>query len=287
MQSQRIETPDGISWYIETSEPISSTSNEAAKEYIVLIPSGEGDCHSHRAVAEILSSSGPYHVLTFDMPGFSRTTAPPEAVTGVKPPLLAQQIIGLLDTLKIQRASFFGCSSGGSATLGLCALYPSRVKCGIMHEVPLDRPDILLPMKEMGDEEITDTCRGFFANTFIEQDVNDGGKKWKGLGPEYHARLAKNYVVWVRNYVDTVELAGRELASAPENLQRRPIFWTVGSLNPGVEKEEGFWKTDFEIAKAAGLNVDRERLRCLHFPSVTVPDELAGWIKECVQSVKD
>lgn len=288
MPPQRVETPDGISWHIETFHPSNNgTSSKSANEYIVLIPSGEGDCHSLTTVAHLLSSNGPYHVLTFDMPGFSRTTAPPEAYARVTPQLLAKQIVGLLDKLSIQRATFFGCSSGGCATLGLCALYPARVKCGIVHEVPLDAPDVLGDMLSLSDEELAAACRGLFARGFIEQDANDGGKKWEALGAEYHARLAGNYVTWVRGYVNAMEPAAREVASVPANLQRRPIFWTVGSLNPGVELGEGFWKSNFEVARAAGLKIEIERLRCLHFPSVTVPEELAGWIGECVGKVKD
>lgn len=287
MPPQRVETPDGISWHIETFHPSNNdTSTESADEYIVLIPSGEGDCHNLTTVAHLLSSNGPYHVLTFDMPGFSRTTAPPEAYARVKPQLLAKQIIGLLDKLNIQRATFFGCSSGGNATLALCALYPARVKCGIVHEVPVGRFGALDNMRSLSDEQITAACQGLFAHGFIEQDANDGGKKWEALGAEYHARLAKNYVTWVKGYFHAAETGGREVPSVPADLQQRPIFWTVGSLNPGVEFGEGVWKRDFEVARAAGLKVDVERLKCLHFPSVTVPEELVGWIGDCIGKVK-
>ena len=283
MPPQRIETPDGISWYIETFHP----STESVHEYIVLIPSGQGDCHPFRSVGNLLSSNGSYHVLTFDMPGFSRTTAPPESYVGVTPQLLAKQIIGLLDKLNIHRATFFGCSSGGCTTLALCALYPERAKCGIVHEVPLDCPEMLAQMPSLSDEQIIAACQGIFAHRFIEQDVNDGGKKWQALGAEYHTRMTKNYVTWVKGYVNSLEPAAREIASVPANLHKRPIFWTVGSLNQGAEVGEGFWKSNFEVSKSAGLKVDVERLRCLHLPNITIPEQLVGWIEECVGKVKD
>ena len=288
MPSQRIETPDGISWHIEMFHPNNNnTSTETAKEYIALIPSGEGDCDCLTNVAHLLSSSGPYHVLTFDMPGFSRTTAPPEAYARVKPQLLAKQIVGLLDKLNIPRATFFGCSSGGCATIALCALYPARVKCGIIHEVPFDCPDVLAEMRSLSDSEVAESCSRLLGLGFIEQDANDGVQKWGAMGTDYHTRLAKNFVTWVRGYVTILEPPAREIASVPANLQKRPIFWTVGSLNPGAELGEGAWKSNFELSRAANLKVDVERLRCLHFPSVTVPEELVGWIGECVEKVKD
>ena len=141
-------------------------------------------------------------------------------------------------------------------------------------------------MAQMSDEQIVQACESTFGGALIEQDANDGAEKWKALGPEYHARLKRNYVTWIRGYVDAIEVGGAELASEPENLKRRPIFWTVGALNPGVERDAGRWATNIKAAKAAGLEVERERLRCLHFPSVTVPDELAAWIAECIGKVE-
>ncbi|KAK5078207.1 hypothetical protein LTR64_003386 [Lithohypha guttulata] len=284
-RSQRVDTADGISWHVEAFSP--STTTETVPEYVVLIPSGEGDCRNLTKVAHLLASTGPYHVLTFDMPGFSRTSASAEAQSNVRPPLLAKQIIGLLDKLEIRRTSFFGCSSGGSAVLGLCALYPHRTKCGIVHEIPFGTFPVLVDMLSMADHEITAACENFFANAFVEQDINDGRKKWDGLGSDYHARLAKNYVTWVKGYINSVELGSNELASDPKNLQQRPIFWTVGGLNPGVEHEDGAWKQNFEMARAAGLEVNTKRLNCLHFPAVTVPEDTADWIRESVAKVKD
>ena len=221
------------------------------------------------------------------MPGFSRTTAPPEAYARVTPQLLAQQILGLLDKLNIQRATFFGCSSGGCTALILCALYPARAKCGIVHEVPFDAPEMLANLKKLSDEQIIAACQGIFAHRFIEQDVNDGAKKWEALGAEYHTRLLKNYVTWVKGYVNALEPGAREVVSVPANLHKRPIFWTVGSLNQGIESGEGFWKSNFEVSRAAGLKIDIERLRCLHLPNITIPEQLVGWIEECVGKVKD
>lgn len=287
MVSQRVETPDGISWYTEVFSSSDKSFDKSSAEWIVLIPSGEGDCYILGTVASLLSSNGRYQVLTFDTPGNSRTTAPPEAYAKVKPQLLAKQIVGLLDQLKIERASFFGCSSGGGTTLALSAIYPTRVKCGIVHEVPFDRVPFLEDMQKLSDEEITAVCQGMFGSAMIEQDINDGAKKWQALPPEYHARLAKNYVTWIRGYANAVEVGGLEVASVAENLQQRPIFWTVGSLNEGAEIEGGIWKSNFELAKNAGLKVDTKRLRSMHFPSVTIPEDVAGWIGECVQNAND
>src|SRR5262249_41464661 len=57
---------DSINWYCES---------RGEGPTVVLIPSGEGDCGSFERVAALLS--GEFTVLTFDMPGFSRSSDPP------------------------------------------------------------------------------------------------------------------------------------------------------------------------------------------------------------------
>lgn len=239
MQSQRVETPDGISWYIERFAP---GSGNAAKETIVLVPSGEGDCYNLSKLASLLAAGGPYEILTFDMPAFSRTNLPPKMNPNLTLDQIVEKIVGLLDQLKIQRASFFGCSSGGLVVLTLCANYPSRAKCGIIHEIPLGAPpDALLEMRrnwlegKMSDEDIVAHCKHVFEQVFIEQDVNDGPRKWEALGSEYHARLAKNYVTWTKLYVGSLEPPTERLASDPGYLRRRPLFWSKCSrINPYI-----------------------------------------------------
>lgn len=280
MQQQRVDTPDGISWHVERLSDGSSSTESACREQIVLIPSGEGDCHNLATLGSLLASSG-YNVLSFDLPGFSRTTAPKEAYERITPQLVAKQIITLLDTLEIKRASFFGNSSGGGATLALIALYPERVKCGIVHEVPFAMPPNLAELPQQSDEAVTATCQYIFANFFIEQEENDGRKKWDALGTEYHDRLAKNYVTWVRGLMSGYEKESKKLAT-PENLKKRPIFWTVGGLS-----DVDNWKQDFDVAEAAGIEIRTDVLKSLHFPYVSVPEQLAQWIGECIGKVQD
>jgi len=92
-------TPGGIEWYIEQS---------GSGPHLVLIPSGEGDCEAFCKMIPLLAKN--YTVTTFDMPGLSRTKAPISALHGVHAWMLAEQIIGLMDGLGIERASFFGSS---------------------------------------------------------------------------------------------------------------------------------------------------------------------------------
>jgi pimeloyl-ACP methyl ester carboxylesterase len=66
----------GIDWYCEA---------RGRGTHIVLIPSGEGDCGSFAHVADDLAED--FSVLTFDMPGFSRSGPPPIGARSARTPL--------------------------------------------------------------------------------------------------------------------------------------------------------------------------------------------------------
>ncbi|OQO12247.1 hypothetical protein B0A48_02888 [Cryoendolithus antarcticus] len=276
MESMTVKTPDGIAWYVERFSPSDKTTPAKDATPIVLIPSGEGDCGNLREVGTLLAASG-RHALSFDMPGFSRTTAPKEAYTPTTPEGVARQIVGLLDTLQLDRAAFFGSSSGGGAVLAILALHPERAKCGIVHEVPLGPFPGFDEIQRKSDDEVSSICGQFFANVFIEQEENNGKAKWDALGPEYRSRLSRNYVTWMRVIVNGYETATGELATV-ENLKKRPIFWTVGGMS-----DSKIWQQDFDVAGKAGIQVRTDVLHCMHFPYVSIPEKTADWIIECVE----
>ena len=276
MEQLTIPTREGIRWHVERSIP----SNGSNAKYIVLIPSGEGDCQSLLKVASILSSSYSYNTMTFDMPGFSRTTAPKEAYAKVTPELYAAQIRELLREMQISRASFFGSSSGGIAALSMVAYQPDLVECSIVHEVPFAPLPTADQLTTATDEEISATCKHIFANMFVEED-NGGRDKWAALGPEYHARLAKNYVTWVHSLFGSIEVGVQRLASDPNVFRKRPVFWTIGALN-----QHPIWQSNIDVAKSIGVEIDTTALQSLHFPQVTVPEKLAAWIDQCVRKVE-
>ena len=160
-------------------------------------------------------------------------------------------------------------------TLAMVALHPERVKCAIVHEVPFDTPPNFLELRKQNEGVIVQTCQNFFRNMFIE-GANDGKAKWDALGPEYHKRLEKNFVMWQHNVVSTWESQSRILAT-PENLTRRPVFWTVGALS-----SRDVWASDWELGEAAGLKINNRALNCMHFAYVTVPEETVKWIVQCL-----
>jgi pimeloyl-ACP methyl ester carboxylesterase len=71
------------------------------------------------------------------MPGFSRSSASaPTDPHEFTPVNAADQVATLVHSLGIDRATFYGCSSGGAVVLLRIAGYPALVTNGIVHEAP-------------------------------------------------------------------------------------------------------------------------------------------------------
>ena len=256
LSTAKIQSKDGIKWHCE---------RQGSGPDIVLIPSGEGDCETMSEVATRLA--GLFTVTTFDMPGMSRTIAPDLAMNDLTASKLANQILGLLDELKIEKATFWGCSSGGLVALALAADHPSRVRNVVVHEVPMTAPEPILALKQMDDAEIVATSQRSYATAMCEDE-----EKWSALNPEYHKRLEKNFVTWVHTYVDQVERS-----FSKEELTRRPVTWTIGALTPA-----GLFYQNVIDGFGAGIPVGL--LPSRHFPQVTIPDVLAEHIKSSIQN---
>src|SRR5262245_56330817 len=155
------QTASEIDWYCEV---------RGGGPSVVLMPSGEGDGASFQTVAEVLSNEST--VLTFDMPGFSRSGPPPE-FEKVTATMLAGQIAALVWSLNLAPATFYGCSSAGLAALSLVAQHPEIVRSGIVHEAALLRDSVppeagaaLFALDDGDDAAIVKKCQELFRNEF-------------------------------------------------------------------------------------------------------------------------
>jgi pimeloyl-ACP methyl ester carboxylesterase len=102
------------------------------------------------------------------MPGFFRSTAPtdPHEFTPVN---AAGQVAALVQSLGIDRAAFYGCSSGGAVILLLIAGHPDLVTNGMVHEVAINadyrngNSESLLPaLCSLTDSEVVEQCKVIF-----------------------------------------------------------------------------------------------------------------------------
>jgi pimeloyl-ACP methyl ester carboxylesterase len=252
---------ESIDWYCEL---------RGRGPTIVLIPSGEGDCGSFDKVAALLSRE--FTVLTFDMPGFSRSSDPPE-FDNYSMSRAAREVAGLVRALGIAPATFYGCSSGGMVALWLAIDHSDVVRNVAVHEVaglPLTQSAtgaVAARLTAGSDEEIVRACKDLFRN-----QLNENGEAWDAMGDEFHKRLERNYVTWVRRYVGRL---GR--TPTPDQLRARPVAWTVGALTP-----VGSVFGNVALAHAAGLQIGL--LTCRHFPQVSIPEVLAGHIAKVARS---
>jgi len=250
-----------IEWYCEL---------RGSGPTVVLIPSGEGDCGNFAKVANGLADE--FTVLTFDTPGFSRSGAPPD-LDEVTAEMLPKQIAALMASLALAPATFYGCSSGGLAVLSLVADHPKIVRTGIVHEAALVNdfawPEMMgalaAQLNSLPDAGIVQACKDMFRNRLTSNPQN-----WDALGADYHQRLERNYVTWVRCYMR----AGVEHRSYnAEELTRRPVAWSVGGFS-----EMWAMISNIRVAQRGGRDV--EIFKCRHFPQVEIPEVLTSHIRK-------
>lgn len=251
-------TKDGITWYYE---------QEGTGPHIVLITDGLGECQMFDHPMSLIAAAG-FTVTTFDGPGMSRSaSAPPETYQEVTPQKLARATIILLDELKIDYASFWGCSSGACTVLALCAEYPERVRNGLPHEAPTYTMDNLRPLVTQDADTLSTNMAA------ITRTMSGDEAAWDALGPEVHARLHKNYPRWAYGYPVTLPGA---TPTSDEVLHKRPLDWTVGAATP----MEVFFDNVVTAAKA-GLSIST--LPGGHFPYVSHPQVFAKHVVEACQ----
>jgi pimeloyl-ACP methyl ester carboxylesterase len=179
--TQTVKTKDGINWHVE---------QEGSGPDVVLVPDGLGECQMFDKSMTMIAAQG-FRVTTFDMPGMSRSMdAPPETYQEITGHKLATYVDTLLEALNIPLASVWGCSSGASTVLAMCAAFPDRVRNAMPHELPTTNPEALNGIHEKDPTEIQRDM------AITSRALSGDPAGWDALGPEVHARLNDNYVRW-------------------------------------------------------------------------------------------
>ena len=130
-----------------------------------------------------------FAVLTFDTPGFSRSYI--QTADDISVSKLAEQIAGLVESLGIYPATFYGCSSGGVAVLDLVVRHPDLSGTALCTKWRWPGRAPLADLTTLDDAAVVESCKFAFGHM-----MNDDLAAWEALGDEYHTRLANNYVTW-------------------------------------------------------------------------------------------
>ena len=139
------------------------------------------------------------------------------------------------------------------------------VRNAVVHDVAMSGAAALLAdLTTLDEAAIVERCQFLFAHM-----MNDDLAAWEALGDEYHARLAKDYVTWVRRYLAPAPPSPH----SPEDLAGKPITWTIGGLTPAVT-----FLDNVVLAVRSGCPISA--LMCKHCPQVSAPEMLAADIRE-------
>jgi len=103
-------------WYAQWNPQATSTP-------VLLLHGGYGNSSYFGHLIPVLVQHG-YRVIAMDSRGHGRSTAPDEQITYH---LMASDVIGLLDHLKIHKVSLVGWSDGGSIGYDLAISHPERL----------------------------------------------------------------------------------------------------------------------------------------------------------------
>ena len=233
---------------------------------VVLVPSGCNDCGPLAKTADILAER--FTVLTMDMRGGTRSMPPVD--TAVTPKMLAEDIVGIVRALGYEKASFYGCSSGGQTVLAIGKYFPEAAQNLIVFEAALQMDT---PIPNTGYEYFETVGRTFgpLCKGFVPKDVyfKCDWEKWTALGPEIHERTTKNAKYWATYYLGTVD---RDTYTE-EELKRMPnLEFAVGAWTPS-------WMTAANIANANRAGVPYTWLPSSHYPEVVCPEKLAEFIR--------
>jgi hypothetical protein len=120
-------------------------------------------------------------------------------------------------------------------------------------------------LSSLEDHLIVGICKDVFRNK-----ANLNPQAWDDPGPEYHRRLEKNYVTWVRHYV-WPGLEDHDYTA--DDLRKRPVAWSIGGFS-----EVWMGIANLRVAQRAAIDV--EILPCRHFPQVEIPEVLANHIRK-------
>ena len=257
----------GIDFHVET---------RGSGPHVVLIPSGQGDCGAYKLLAEQLEDA--YTVITFDMPGFSRSSAPNwDELSSAE---MANQVAALVRSLGVESATFYGSSSGGATVMSLVADHPELVRVAVSHEPALMANTLNTPFTPPFQE----TFFQYYEQAALKHGSyyaaskarTEGGASllstentpWADLGEDYAERKHRNHETWAKYYLKGGEYSCCNRIFTAEEMSRAPIVLTIGL-------ESVAWATGMWGIFVGQTGVEAIWMPGKHFPYVTYPDLVA------------
>ncbi len=234
-------------------------------EIFIIHPCGCNDCGAYEKFANNMAKD--YSVLTFDPRGGSRSM--PDEDRHVTPKMMADDMAAIMKELGMDKASFYGCSSGGQAVLAMALYYPELCRNVFVHEAALQLDS---PLPEAGFHMFQQAstyapyCHGFSPMDIAAVCDYD---KYMELDPVCRARMEENGKYWGQYYIgsaDSVTYSDEEL------VRMKNVIISTGVWSAA-------WCVAANISLARRGNFMHNWMMSAHAPHITCPEELARYVK--------
>ncbi len=113
----------GLRWHVRDTGPAAATPGTAAAPAVLMLHGFGSSLHTWEAWAQGLQAT--HRVVRVDLPGAGLSAPDPDR--RYDDPHALQQLLALMDTLGLPRASLVGHSMGGRLAWRLAAMHPERV----------------------------------------------------------------------------------------------------------------------------------------------------------------
>lgn len=228
---------------------------------------------------------GRYRVIRFDIPGYGLSGRISDEVAASVQPV--EIVEGLLEKLKVSRATVAGVSSGGTMGMYLAAKRPELVERLILSNTPSDpvKYDHLVEPQAFKDAQ----ARAKASGGFQDQDFwNQYLWYFSGDPARYSARLRREYYDFNRRTPEKYPIAlvarigdGKQAAIEMAKI-RCPVLLAWGTADPLLPESAA----DAITRYLANARVSRLLMPDVgHYPPVEVPDRFARLIADYIEVV--
>jgi pimeloyl-ACP methyl ester carboxylesterase len=222
--------------YIDLPSATLYYEEQGSGETIILIHAHSVDCRMWDQQFNYFAQTN--HVIRYDLRGYGKSTMPKldERYRHV------EDLIAMMDKLKISRAHLIGLSLGSMVALDAYAKYPERVRSAICAASGLyvenEEQWYEEENKQLEKENKTEPLdEGLFKKEWIDLQIRHSGNNKKEIEEELR-RMIGDWVIWQPKYERIKPLIGPPIIKLLEHRkQELPLLVVIGDSDSNGSKE--------------------------------------------------